>query len=94
MNPMYVKFATSLVRQLLKASGIFGLTSDDELTQVVSALATVIGFGWGFWKDYKEQQKLVTAMASGSRVTERQVERMIATGEAASVTTPKNEVPY
>ena len=92
MNPLYVKFATGLLRRLLQSSGLLLTVSDSQLTEVVVALATIVGFAWGFWKDFKDQQKLNTAAAM-SRGTVAQVEAAIKDGEAASALTPKTQIP-
>jgi len=95
MNPMYIKIAASLLRQALKAGGLTGvLVSENELIQFISALVAVVGFLLGLWKDYKEQQKLVTALSTARPSTERQIENLIKAGDAPSVMTKKTEVPF
>jgi len=93
VNPLYVKFLVGLIRRLLQSSGLLLTVSDDTLTEVIVAFATILGFAWGFWNDYKEQQKLNTA-ASLPRTTVAQVELAIKDGDAVSARTPKTEIPH
>ena len=95
MNPMSVKFAVSTLRQLMKAGGLLGTTSDDQLTQLVSGLVALGGFAWGYWKDYTSQQVLVTALASHIPMSEVEARSLVTNPSVItpSVTSPKDEIP-
>jgi uncharacterized protein YbjQ (UPF0145 family) len=57
MNPIHVRLLVTALRNLLKLGGVSGLVvSDDLLTQIVSAAATLIGLLWSAYRDVLAQQ--------------------------------------
>jgi len=92
-NPLLQKFATNALRSALKVAGpSIAVYTDDELSRVAGAVLSLIGFAWGLWKDFKEQQKLATALAT-MPTSQKHLEELIKGGEAASAATPKDRVP-
>lgn len=94
MNPMYQKIAFSLIRYALIAGGAEGLMSDDDLSQAIGAVATLIALGWSIRKNFKERQVLVTAL-QGAELSENDVKLLVQDPavETPSVTAPKDVVP-
>jgi hypothetical protein len=99
MNPLLVEALASVVRHVLTigagylvARGIW--TPEDASTYAMAGALAIIGTGWGLYQKYTARTKLVTALASSTITTEAAIERKIAQGEQAEVTTPKTEKPY
>lgn len=94
MNPMYQKLLASLIRQAMKTAGVTGaIVADDEIVKAISGAIAVVGFLMGLYKEYKDQQKLVTAAATPYPVSVDQVKELVKSGLAPSVTTPNATIP-
>jgi hypothetical protein len=96
MNPFLEKLIGSTLRVLIPwLAGKFGASlTDDEVTKMVAEFAPVIAvLAWSYYRKFRDQQKLVTAQRMPRDVTEHEVEAEIRAGNAASVLTPKDQVP-
>ena len=93
-NPMYQKIAFSLIRYALIAGGAEGLMADNDLSQAIGAVSTLIALGWSIRKNFKERQTLVTALKVAD-VSENDVKLLVKDPKVAtpSVSAPKDMVP-
>ena len=97
MNP----FVLQLVNAAARAAVIWigaklgsNITDNDAGRIVVEYLVPVAMLLWSFWQKYTAQQKLVTALATPSKMSERQLENLIRDSQSVpSVSTVKQEVP-
>lgn len=104
MNPLLVALLAMLFRQgVLALAGAIGLAkyvqpiidqyaTDFQQLSVAVALF-VLAAGYAGFRKLWDRQKLVTALGTHGVTTERAIETTIRHGGAASVTTPKNEIP-
>jgi len=104
MNPFVIKVVMMFFRYgLMAVAGAIGLapTMDKLISenfvdyeQVVTGLVITLGtMGYGFYRKFRDEQKLKTAQAASGPVTEHQVEARIKLGVGATVTTPKDQIP-
>ena len=98
MNPLVVESLASVLRHVLTigagylvAHGIW--TPEAASSYVAAGAMAIIGMGWALYQKHGARTKLVTALATPAVTTEAAVERKIAAGEAAAVSTPKDEKP-
>jgi hypothetical protein len=69
------------------------ITNDEAAHIAVEYVVPVLVLAWSLWQKYRGRQKLLTAASLPLAVSERQVENVIKSGGAASVTTPKSVIP-
>lgn len=104
MNPFLVALLSMLVRQAFIAlAGALGLSKlvlpliDQYMTQFqqlsVAIAVAIVTVGYAAYRKLVDRQKLVTALSTNGITTERAIESIIRHGGAASVSTPKNEIP-
>jgi len=96
MSPFVQKLLGALVRAAIAwLSGKFGANlSDDETVKLAAELTPLIAVvAWSIYQKYKEQQKLLTAQAMRSGVSEAEVEAEVKKGNAPPVNTPKSMAP-
>lgn len=99
MNPMIVEALGAIFRWVLAIGAGFivkaGIWSEDDATKYVAAGAlALIGIGWELWQKHKSRVKLLTALATPTPMTERQLEEKVASPRVnPPVTTPKDAVP-
>ncbi len=97
MSPFFLSVASLLVRAALlllsgwlEAHGRSSFT-EDQITKATPAIAAI---AWSIWSAYRSRQKMLVAARSPSPISERQIEHVIAAGDAPSVHTLKGEVPF
>lgn len=95
MNPMAQESIASVIRWVLAIGAGYlvkaGIWTEGDATGYVSAAAlALVALGWSQYQAYVARQKLVTALATPTVMSERQLETRIASGVVASVTTPKD----
>lgn len=98
MNPLLTQALASILRHLFGAAAAYlvarGIWTEEDAMSYVAALALgVIAIGWSVYQKYVSQTKLVTALASGTIMSEAKLEEGIAKGIAASPATPKTATP-
>jgi hypothetical protein len=105
LNPAVTRFITSIITRLLTMLGGIliakGWLTSEEVGGITPALIEYIVGGilvlgtaaYGLIRNWTDQQKIVTALATTAPMTEDQLEAKIASGVAASVATPKTTVP-
>lgn len=96
MNPFLQQVLGSAARvAIIWVAAQAGHDLNDEqaakifLTYVVPASM----LAWSIVQKYRNQQKLTTALAAPTPMTQQQVEAQISSGGAASALTPKHEIP-
>lgn len=96
LNPFLQQLLTKVAQLVViwLAPKLGQTVTDDQAAQVVIAYVVpgVMAL-WALWQSYKNRQKLTTALASPAPMSEKQVENVIKVGGAASVLTPKHEIP-
>jgi len=90
MNPLLIEALGSVFRFAL-TTGAGWLVANDYLT--TGGAAAIVGLGLSLYAKYTSRTKLVTALASPAGTTEAAVEKKIAQGEQAAVTTAKTDTP-
>lgn len=105
MNPIVVRFLTSVLMRLLTALGGYfiargwlteeevGIIRSPAVEAIVGVLFVVAGTVYGLVRAWIDRRKIVTALAAPAPMTEKELERRIANGMAAPITTPKTDVP-
>ena len=104
MNPFVLALITMMVRySVFAVAGALGLTHliqpiidqyMSDYLQVTAAVALALAtLLFGAARKFWDRQKFATAAATSGTVSEQEVEFIIATGGAASVKTPKQEIP-
>lgn len=98
MNPLLQEALGAIIRWALALGAGYlvraGVWTDAQASTYVAALTlAALALGWSLWQKYRTRLKLVSALASPAVLSEKQVERNIAMGTAAAVSTPKNERP-
>jgi hypothetical protein len=105
MNPAYQRVLVSVVTRLLVGLGTLltthGVLTQDEANALVSptveiavgAIISLAAVGHGALRAWWTQQKISTAAASSTPMSEAQLDAKIAKGLVADPTTPKTEVP-
>lgn len=94
--PFLKQIVSALVRiAIVWLATKFGASvSDDQVTQLTAQIAPVLlVVAWSLYDKYHGRLKLLTAAAAPYAVTEAQVERAVAAGDAPSVLTPKRSIP-
>lgn len=99
MNPLFVDLGGTVVRFLL--AGIMGylvrkgVFTDAQVSSLLSAITVgVLTLGWALYVKYRSRLKFLTAAASPTPLSERQVEQMVKTNQAPPATIPKERAPY
>jgi len=54
---LYTQLALMVLRHGLTALGAGGIVSNDDMTQVVGAVATAIGLAWSAWRKIQTARK-------------------------------------
>jgi hypothetical protein len=68
--------------------------TNDQVAKFVAEVTPVLAvLAWSIYQKYRGRQKLLTAQAAGSPVSENHVELMVSAGQSPSVLTPKHEAP-
>jgi|SRR6185436_12546448 len=68
--------------------------TNDQVTKAITEITPVLAvLAWSVYQKFKSRQKLMTAQAAGTPVSENHVEMMVADGQAPSVMTEKHEAP-
>ena len=96
MNPFLQQILGVLVRTaIVWLAATFGAElSHDQVTQVAAQATPIVAvLVWSIWQKYRGRQKLLTALAMPSAMTEHEVEAAVSAGDAPRVGTPKSEVP-
>jgi Tfp pilus assembly major pilin PilA len=100
MNP-FVKSLIGVVARLILtvAAGAGFIASEDfeplaELIVQLGSAMVLAGVGlWSAYQKYRDRKKLTTALASATPMSEASMEKKIAAGLAAPVTTSADAVP-
>ena len=96
MNPFFQQMLGAIARVVIvwiAARTGHDLTNDQAAQIVLEYVIPAAVLGWSLYQKYKGRQKLVTALATPGVMTEKQVERIISEGGAASVMTQKADPP-
>lgn len=96
MSPFFLAVASLLVRAaLLMLSGWLEAHGRSSLTedQIARATPAIAAIAWSIWSAYRSRQKMLVAARSPAPISERQIEKVIASGGAPSVHTSKGDVP-
>ncbi len=102
MNPVIIEIIASFVRWVLAnaasfliARGIWSQADAGRYTEFLVSGITLglISLALAVWSTFKKRQKLVTALSTPHPQTEEMLQNTISQGGAASVTTPKDEIP-
>lgn len=68
--------------------------AEDQVTKFITEATPVAAMiAWSIWQKYRSRQKLMTAQAAGSPISENHVEMLVSAGQAPSVLTEKHEAP-
>ena len=96
MNPFLKDGTGAFMRTalafLLGRIGV-GVFTDEETVRYADWILLSGVFIWSVYQKFVNRQKLVTAMAAPTKMTEEVVKETIALGTAPSVTTPVDVVP-
>lgn len=96
MNPFLQQLLTKLAQFAVVwiAARLGQQLTTDQATQIVlEYVVPAVMAIWALWQSYRNRQKLTTALASSQPMSEKQIENVVKAGGAASVLTPKHEVP-
>lgn len=96
MNPFIKDTLTAVARAaVIWIAAKLGqdITSDQAAQIVLVYVIPAAMLIWSLYQKYTSRQKLATALASNVAMTEKQVENVVKSGGAASVLTPKHEIP-
>lgn len=99
MNPLLQSALGAILRWgLTFVAGFFvqkGIWSSEEAVQYVAALSVaLLALGWSLWQKYHAQLKLLVAMGTPGRITEKAVEEQVSSKIGVPpISTPKSEIP-
>jgi hypothetical protein len=99
LNPLLIEATASILRHVLTSGAVYlvarGIWTPEEASTYAAAAAMgLIGIGWSLYQKHEARIKLVTALAMPIGTTEETLEKTIAQGEQAAVSTPKTEIPF
>jgi hypothetical protein len=89
MNPLQEDWVGSLIRHAITYAAGY-LVAQDYIT--ASGATAIVGIVWAGYQKFAARRKLVTSLAMPP-TTEAVVEKTIAQGRQAEVTTPKTDRP-
>lgn len=96
MSPFLQQILGVFVRAaIVWLAATFGAeVSEDQIVQWTAQIVPVLAvLAWSIYQKYTSRQKLLTAAATTGAKSEAEIDRIVSSGMAPSVLTPKDQVP-
>lgn len=99
MSPFISQIIGVLVRTTLAGAGGYliahGWATQDQFNEFIAGLIPVIvAIAWSVWQKYRHLIRVNTALAMPSGTSNADLDKQIASGDAAPAVVPKTEAPF